>query len=487
MKFIGRSILAVQLLFVFASSSAQNSQVLYFMNLPQNHLVNPALKPSNSLYIGFPGLTSVNVNITNNFFKFSDVFTKGMRISESTIPFLSPDFDRNKFLKGIKDRNYFEPQASVQLLGAGFSVGNDLYFFIDVTERAEANIVFPRDLVRLAFLGNEVFAGQTFDLKSAKADFNGYHEFGFGASEKITPKLRVGAKGKLLFGIAAGSFSSNTLDLTVNGDYTNTLNADMALNISAPIIFQIDSEHHIEDVKFNEARFDENGGWRQFIISTKNMGLGLDVGAVYEITNRIIVSAAITDFGFISWKSDLSNLSARSNIKLDGRDFVDIYDGNTTFADLAKGVIDSIGQSLIVSDSKASFTTRTPVGVSFGGQYLLNDKFSAGILSYSRIVGKQVKEALTLSGNMNLGSVFSASLAYTMCNHSYTNLGLGLAARAGFAQFYFLFDRIPLKWSKAGQSGDAVPLPANWNTINTRFGINLVFGNRVSKSKDTEK
>ena len=71
--------LILLLAMMVASVSAQNSQVLYYMNLPQNHLMNPALKPSNSLYIGLPVMSGISVNIDNNFVSFSDVFMKGAK------------------------------------------------------------------------------------------------------------------------------------------------------------------------------------------------------------------------------------------------------------------------------------------------------------------------------------------------------------------------------------------------------------------------
>ena len=36
------------------------------------------------------------------------------------------------------------------------------------------------------------------------------------------------------------------------------------------------------------------------------MGLGLDIGATYDITDKLVVSAAITDLGFIRWKKDVT-------------------------------------------------------------------------------------------------------------------------------------------------------------------------------------
>ena len=67
-------VLILVLTLALADAGAQNSQVLYYMNIPQNHFLNPAMRPSNSVYIGLPGISGINVNINNNFFNFSDIF-----------------------------------------------------------------------------------------------------------------------------------------------------------------------------------------------------------------------------------------------------------------------------------------------------------------------------------------------------------------------------------------------------------------------------
>jgi nitrogen fixation protein len=166
-------------------------------------------------------------------------------------------------------------------------------------------------------------------------------------------------------------------------------------------------------------------------------------------------------------------------LELQGLDFEDIYEGRTTIDDLFGGLIDSLQNAFHLTSPEKPFTTKLPVGFVVGGKYNLNDKFSIGILSYSKITGQQIREALTVSANMNIGNKISTSLAYTACNHSYSNLGLGLGFRASVVQFYFLLDRIPLSWKKAGNSNGTFPLPANWNTLNTRVGLNLVFGNKA--------
>jgi hypothetical protein len=85
-------ILIFLLTVLFAEVSAQNSQILYFMNLPQNHMLNPALRPSNSVYIGLPVMSGININVNNNFVNFSDIFLKGQP-KDSIISFLHPSYN----------------------------------------------------------------------------------------------------------------------------------------------------------------------------------------------------------------------------------------------------------------------------------------------------------------------------------------------------------------------------------------------------------
>jgi len=124
-------ILVTLLATVAIDSAAQNSQVMYYMNLPQNHMLNPALKPTNKVYIGLPVVSGINLNINNNFFNFSDVFVNGV-VPDSVVTIFHPDYDPSEFVKKIKDVNAMQAEALVQLFGLGFGVGKDLYVFLDI-------------------------------------------------------------------------------------------------------------------------------------------------------------------------------------------------------------------------------------------------------------------------------------------------------------------------------------------------------------------
>jgi len=197
-----------------------------------------------------------------------------------------------------------------------------------------------------------------------------------------------------------------------------------------------------------------------------------------------VVSAAITDLGYIKWKKDVTNFQIKSQYEFSGLNMIDVLNGTKTFDEVGKAELDTLKDSFKVTDSNNTFTTYLPVGVSLGGNYKLTKSFSVGLLSYSRFIGKQLKEAVTLSGNLNLGNAFSTTLTYTIANQRFDNLGAGIAFRPGIFQFYLLADRIPVMWNNIKVDNSTFPIPTSLNTINLRMGMNLAFGNKVKKKAD---
>lgn len=463
------------------SVSGQASQLLYYMNLPQNHMMNPAMRPSNSLYIGLPALSGINVTVNNNFINPSDIFIKSAS-SDSIITFLHPEYDVDKFISGLKSKNSISPQLALQLFGLGFNIGQKGYAFLDVTDRIEGNVVIPADLITLMLKGNEGFAGSSIDLSSLRLDMKYFREFGFGYSQSYN-RLRLGVRAKLLFGITSFNTVNRGLSIGIDENYNHNLSADLGFNISAPVNVYTDDKNNIDSVVFDDSRFESGRGIREFLLSAQNLGLGLDLGAVYDLTDEIRLSASFTDLGFIRWKKDITNMKAEESFRFSGLSMVDVLKGDKTFEEVGDEMLDSLKNSLVVSHTADPFSTWLPVGITVGGSYMLTRDVSFGVLSYSRIIGKQFREALTLSANVNLGNSFSTSLGYTLENHRADNLGAGLAFRLGVFQFYAVADRIPLSWTRFTGDNSFI-LPSSINTVNIRLGFNLVFGNKVNRKTD---
>jgi hypothetical protein len=142
---------------------------------------------------------------------------------------------------------------------------------------------------------------------------------------------------------------------------------------------------------------------------------------------------------------------------------------------------DSLQNAFKVLDEPAAFTTWLPFSVTAGASFTPVEFFTAGVLSQTRFEGKQVHEAFTLSGNINFGNTFSTTLAYTLANRRYDNLGFGMAVRGGFFQFFALVDNIPMRFTRVTSGEGDFRVPENLYTVHARFGINLVFGNKAEE------
>jgi hypothetical protein len=476
-----RFVLLLLLLTQFIASGtvmAQTSQALYYMNLQQRNTLNPALRTPGRVYAGLPGISDISLRVDNNFLSFSDLFMNGV-ISDSTFAFLEPGEDLDNFLAGLGNNNSLEPQASVQLFGLGFTVGDDLKITLDVTERADANFVIPGDAIRIGVSGNNYSIGQEIDFSSLRADLTWYHEIGLGASKNITEKLRVGARMLILSGVASFYLTNNGITLTVNDDLTHTVDADLSLNVSAPVTFLRDEyEGVIDHIRLDEGRFEGRDDWVAYVSAMSNPGLGFEAGAEYRFNDMFSVSAAINDLGFIKWKRDRSEIYTTTSIEFNGLTIQDVHDESVTFDELLNWAADSIQNSIDLDESPGTYTTYLPFCLTSGFSFTPVNYFTAGVLSQTRFVGQQVHEALTLSGNFNFGSVFSTTLAYTLANRRYDNLGFGLAVRGGFFQFYALVDNMPLKWSRVTDGEKSYALPVNMNLVHARLGVNFIFGYR---------
>ncbi len=469
---------------MLTDAAAQYSQSLYFMNLPQRNSLNPALRPTNRLYIGLPALSGVTVNLDNNFINMSDLFIGGV-ISDSTVTFLEPGEHLDRLVAGLKDKNSVEMQASVQLFGLGFSVGKDLWVTLDLTERAEANFVLPGELIRLGIRGNDAYAGQSIDLSSLRAGVKYYHEIGVGLSKNLTERLRLGVRGKLLFGVATATLDNNDFRLRVNEDYTHTLFADMSFRMSGPVRAVMNPDGTLDNVSIDDSRFETTKDKISLLTNTGNPGFGIDLGMEYRITDRLSVSGAVTDLGFIRWRTDRTTLFTKTQFEFNGLTMQDVYDESLDFDELINYTLDSLQNTFYQEAGSDPFVTYLTPGVTVAASYSPVKAFTFGVLSHTRFIGRQVRESMTLSANMNIWNALSATCSYTAVNHRYDNLGAGISLRGGAMQLYALVDNIPVRWTKVSSGNDSFPVPDDWNTLHARVGMNIMFGNKA-KNKPSD-
>jgi hypothetical protein len=261
----------------------------------------------------------------------------------------------------------------------------------------------------------------------------------------------------------------------------------MAFNMSGPFSAVMNPDGTLDNVSIDDSRFETTKAALSLLTNTGNPGFGLDLGMEYRITDRLSVSGAVTDLGFIRWRTDRATLFTKTQFEFNGLTMQDVYDESVDFNDLINWTLDSLQNTFYQKAGSEPFGTCLSPGVTAAASYSPVKAFTFGVLSHTRFIGRQVRESMTLSANMNLWNALSATCSYTAVNHRYDNLGAGISIRGGWMQLYALVDNIPVRWTKVSIGDDSFPVPEDWNTMHARVGMNIMFGNKAkNKAPDLD-
>lgn len=461
-------------------SGQQNNTMFYMFKIPQASLLNPAIQHDCKIFAGIPVLSSIHLNYGNNGFKYNELIHKGTGdMSDSLI------IDFPLFLSKIRRVNYMTMENHINLLSGAYK-WKDYYFSLYITEKIDFKFSFPDDLMFMAWEGNaqyildeidgteESMLGKTMDLNGLGFSFTHYREYALGASKVINDKWTAGVRAKILFGKANIWTTRNNLSLTTDEeDFAYTINSDVEFNMSQPFyhITEFYFDNKVDSIKIEgEANEDLNIG--DYITNGHNLGFGIDLGGIYKVNDDITLYGSLLDIGYIKWKDNLTNLKQDGNLYYDGYDTETLMSLDNSLIDALEGNIDSLltlfGDSMVrifnIDHTMESYNSYLSPKLHLLGTYKYNDKIYFGILARAELYQKKINPSVTLSCNTNFFDWLSATGSYTIMYNTFTNIGLGFAAKYGPVQFYMVTDNIWAIW------------PQSTRNVNLRFGFNLLFG-----------
>lgn len=454
---------------MLSATSIAQYRTLYNLELiPQSQRTNPANQPYSNVYVKLPQISAIQLSFTNTGFTYNDIFRQGTGDKADSLV-----VDLNNLENKLRDKNYFLTDVDVGIIGFGFRV-REMYFNFNISQKSNISIAYPKGLISLR-KGNGAYIGEDnpLNLSGFGVDAVSYTEFGFGASRVFNDKLVIGAKIKLYNGMANIQTKKSDIKLiTEEETYDLNIQTDFEVNYSAPADIELDENNIISDVNFSEIEtFDQ---FKENFIFNKNMGVGLDIGAVYQLNQDITLSGSIIDFGFISWKTNTTNLTSSGEFSFGGFDFSDDIklennDNNENAErDFFKETVDTLLATIEFEEKNNSYATMLPAKVYLAGSYKLNDEVNFGALIRSDFYDGGIHPSLSLAANYSPANWFAATLNYSMSNRTFNNLGIGLMLRGGPFQFYMVNDNInTLFWPKASKQ------------VNMILGMNLVFGNKT--------
>jgi hypothetical protein len=466
MKAMKKSIYFSFMLLMIISFSAskvysQGFTMYHMYNMSQKQQFNPALAGDFNFHLGIPGASTIGIEMNFAGFKIGSLIE-----------------NINDFSNSIEETNYFNQELQVNLFSLGFKAGKN-YFTFDANLRNSLHMSLKKDLVLFLTSGNGQFIDETATFTGTSISETLYMEYGIGYSRTLFDRLTVGGKFKYLNGIA-------NLSLTdwEAGVYTAPVTYEMdifsrgTVNVSAPVDFVYDADNNliIEDSKPID---DPSRLLNEYLLKNKNSGFGVDLGASFKVSDRLLVSASVIDFmNTLTWNQNINQLSQDGEFHFSGIE----VSGDSSFQDSDPfgPILDTLANSFQLTSSANSYTSSLQAKYYAGVSYKLLDGLSVGGLVHGLSFEDKAYLTYTLSANAKLWSFLSATVSASKAGSGGLSYGAGIAIKVLPIQIFVIGENInglyydldyPMVW------------PGDISHAYFRFGANIVLGAKKDEKK----
>ena len=443
-----------------APAAAQEFRTAAFMQTNNyRHQINPAML--DEAYVGMPFFGQINVGATGNIGLKNFVYKLDGNPRYDLTTFMSPTVSAGEFLGDLHDKNRADVYVNYNIFSVGFKAFKGINL-VELNLRSNTNVSLPYELFEFM---KTTGAKETYHLQDIGVRSQNYLELALGHSHRINDQWTVGAKLKFLFGGAYADFSADQLDVTMNGDQWRIV-GDARLK-AAVLSSEFDYEDPSKNAPDGRRRVK---GLDDVSFGLPGFGLGVDLGATFEVTKDLTLSAAINDLGFINW-SKVKHASSRGDYTFNG--FDDIYAGsNNTGSNKLGDQFESLGDDLeemfsVYDDGEGSESQALAATINLGAEYTLpayrNLRF--GFLYTSRLHGLYSYHQGLLSATIRPVKCLEASVNTAVSSTGCT-FGAALSLRAKHYNFFIGSDRIFGKVSK-----EFIPL----NSLNANVTMGMSF------------
>ena len=443
---------------IFSAVHGQGEFSLYNLNksVPQAHQLNPAFRPDAKIVIGLPVISSSHVSVDMDQLSFNQVFTESVEQSLT--------LNAENVSNALRDKNNFSIQSDLQLFFLGLNLGNN-FFSLAVNDRVSSWLVYNKDIVDLALFGNgdERTFGRNLSLDQMLLRQNLYHEIALGFATDIGDKLSIGARIKFLSGVLNAQTEQVSGYLRTDADSIHITNSNIVFKNSGYNYFTEDLD--ILSMYRNTLPF--VGG---------NNGFGLDIGIQYHITDRINLSASVTDVGYINWKENTQSFSFEDvTYSFKGFDVVDLINNDGANNDFFQNELDSLGNLYTLQENEnIAYKSSLVSNFYTGFDYKITGMHHVGAQVYGKIAEGNVTPEFGVYYNLQFRDVVNAVVNASFRNGQVHAVGAGVS-----------FDLGPIQIYGTSESITSLINPQAANLLDARVGINLIIGKK-KKTKEEE-
>ena len=427
------------------AAQAQYLRSSYFMEGTSARLqLNPGLQPTKG-YFNMPIIGSFNMSASSNVLGTSDIID--LMDSGSDL------YSNDKLFDRLKADNRLNVNLNTDILSFGWYRGKG-FWSVNVGLRADFGAELAKDMFSMMRTMNgfalEDVAGtnQSYSLSNQTLNMKAYAEIGLGYSRRITEKLTVGGRVKVLLGLARAEMNINQFDLNLdvpNPQYVNYADYESRGELSPSDWYGSHYDYSangnvITTLKGGGMTFDNDGMIDNFDLDAGDLGIagsgfGIDLGASYKVWDNLTVSASILDLGFLKWKESettVATVSGEAHETIDASNY-DRYIGGDFLSferfDFEEG-----------SPEKVKTKTRLYSTLLLAGEYgLLNNKLSVGAMYTARFAEPKTLNELTFLATFRPKNWLNAAISYSPIQASGKSIGLAVKLGPLFVGTDYMF------------------------------------------------
>lgn len=472
MKHTFKYIAAVLAMFAATEIQAQNLYSAYYMDgYAYGHEMNPAKDYDRQSYFSLPLLPSnMNIGISGNVGLKS--FLKPLNDGSGKLgTIMHPAFTYDEAMSGLKKNNKIMENFRYDLFSVGFHAFKG-FNTITIGLRQDFGFTAPKEL--FGMLKN--LENKNYDISGLGAQANAFAEVALGHSHNINQAWRIGAKAKVLLGLAYADMKLNNVQLDLTGEDKWTATADASAEIGLSGFAwgkSVDENGNPKEGEEDKVDFD-NTDIDGFGLN--GLGVAFDLGVEWDLGKQglvdgLSINAALLDLGFIKWKNVGIAKNNGKPFEFTGYDNIKIGDGE---GDAFDDQSDTYGDKLeelydLRSNGETSKARMLGMTFNIGANYVLPcwKKVDFGFLSTTHIQGRYSWNEERISANLHPCKLFEMGV----------NLGVGTLGTSfgwilnfhprGF-NLFLASDRLCMKYAK-----QMIPLKPQ---ANIAMGINFPLG-----------
>lgn len=453
MKKLVGLLLVVAAIFTADTLSAQ-SRTSYFMEGSYFRTdLNPALAPTRG-YVALPGMSGVGIDIPNNFLSVDNfIYQKEGQM----VTALHRDVTSEEFLGKLPNMGRLGVNANVNILGFGF-YAKRTYWNFGTRLRSTTDITMSKDLFSaLKTLGNG-----TYDLSNTNINSNSYLETYLGTSFPIGKHVNVGIRAKFLVGLLNMHTEFDSVYATVSPDnvvaqlrgrvVANSIVVDQSRVQPGTMI----GNNIMDMIAYDDPAF--------LLKNAKSYGGAIDLGVeIKMLRDHLKLSVAVTDVGFINWKS-ITNYSAAASADFAFNGF-DVNEGKVD--------METNFEMLTETPSAEDYRTILNGSLNVGLEYnFLRNHFAIGLMSHTEMYNKNLYTELTASFNIRATNWLSATVSHTfLANNKLGVFGAAINLHPRVLNIFIGADFIDTHYARYGN----IPVPRYQNSINVYAGVGFNF------------